>query len=286
MIEPRRYTIGDLSVDEGQSRVSRAGVDLPLPKLSFDMLVALSRAAPNVMSIDALMEQVWPGLVVSPETVSQRVKLLRDALGDDRRNARYIVGVRGRGYRLCVQPRPERSLVTAAPPRSIAVLPFENLGSTPADHVVSLGVPEAVLHLLASLNEVIVIARRSSFAYQGSRDARGIGQALHARYLLEGSVQSAGGRLRVTARLIDAPSNADIWSTRFDCARENIFALQDEVATQVAHALKVVLDGSPNDALAPEGVRLPLARSGGRRASDRLSRDTFAMLALTLPLPY
>lgn len=279
LIDPRRYTVGDLSVDEGQSRVSRAGIDLPLPKLSFDLLVALSRAAPNVLSLDALVDQVWPGLVVSPETVSQRVKLLRGVLEDDAKNPRYIVGVRGRGYRLCVPPRPERVLVTAASPRSIAVLPFENLGDSPSDHVISLGVPEAVLHLLASLNEVVVIARTSSFAYQGDRDARSIGQALSARYLLEGSVQSAGGRLRLTTRLIDAQSNSDIWSMRFDRAREDAFALQDEIATQVARALTVSLDGSSNDTLAREGVRLPLARSGGRRASDRLSSDTFPVLA-------
>jgi TolB-like protein len=177
-------------------------------------------------------------------------------------------------------------LVTGAAPRSIAVLPFENLGNSPTDHVISLGVPEAVLHLLASLNEVVVIARTSSFAYQGDRDARSIGQALNARYLLEGSVQSADGRVRVTARLIDAHSNADIWSVRFDRAREDVFALQDEIATQVAHALKVSLDRSSNTRLVCEGGRLPLARSGGRRASDRSSSDMFPVLALTLPLPY
>ena len=284
--DPRRYTLGDLSVDEGQSRISRAGVDLPLPKLSFDMLVALGRAAPNVLSLDALMDQVWPGLVVSPETVCQRVKLLRDALGDDSRNPRYIVGVRGRGYRLCVPPCPDRVLVTGAASRSVAVLPFENLGNSPTDHVISLGVPEAVLHLLASLNEVVVIARTSSFAYQGNRDARSIGQALNARYLLEGSVQSADGRLRVTARLIDAQSNADIWSMRFDRAREDVFALQDEIAMQVAHALKMSLDRSSNGRMVCEEKRLPLAGSGGRRTSDWSSRDAFPVVASTLPLPY
>jgi TolB-like protein/DNA-binding winged helix-turn-helix (wHTH) protein/Tfp pilus assembly protein PilF len=94
------FIVGDLYVDVGQQRVARAGSDIGLPNLSFQLLVALVRAAPNVLSNDSLMTQVWPGLVVSPETVSKRVNLLREALGDDPREPRYITGVRSRGYRL------------------------------------------------------------------------------------------------------------------------------------------------------------------------------------------
>jgi TolB-like protein/DNA-binding winged helix-turn-helix (wHTH) protein len=94
------FIVGDLTVDVGQQRVTRAGIDIALPNLSFRLLVALVRAAPNVLGNDSLMTRVWPGLVVSPETVSKRVNLLRDALGDDPREPRYIAGVRSRGYRL------------------------------------------------------------------------------------------------------------------------------------------------------------------------------------------
>jgi len=94
------FIVGDLIVDVGQQRVTRAGSDIGLPNLSFQLLVALVRAAPNVLSNESLMTQVWPGLVVSPETVSKRVNLLREALGDDAREPRYITGVRSRGYRL------------------------------------------------------------------------------------------------------------------------------------------------------------------------------------------
>jgi TolB-like protein/DNA-binding winged helix-turn-helix (wHTH) protein len=94
------FTVGDLYLDVGQQRVTRAGSDIGLPNLSFQLLVALVRAAPNVLSNESLMTQVWPGLVVSPETVSKRVNLLREALGDDPREPRYITGVRSRGYRL------------------------------------------------------------------------------------------------------------------------------------------------------------------------------------------
>lgn len=97
---PARCRVGDLLIDTGRQRVTRGEHVIGLPKLSYDLLLALVRAAPNLISLDALMEQVWPKAVVGPETVSQRIKLLRDALGDDPRAPRYIEGLRGRGYRL------------------------------------------------------------------------------------------------------------------------------------------------------------------------------------------
>jgi DNA-binding winged helix-turn-helix (wHTH) protein len=95
-----KYVICDLVIDAGRQSVSQSGVEIDLPKLSYDLLLVLIRAAPNLVSVDALMQQVWPGVVVSPETVSKRVMLLRDALRDDPRTPRYIAGLRGRGYRV------------------------------------------------------------------------------------------------------------------------------------------------------------------------------------------
>ncbi|MET0988034.1 MAG: winged helix-turn-helix domain-containing protein [Steroidobacteraceae bacterium] len=100
MSEDVRYLVGDLILDPGRGRVLRGEQEISLPKLSFDLLLALTRAAPNLLSVDALIQRVWPGLVVSSETVSQRVKLLRDALGDDAKAPRYIAGLRGRGYQM------------------------------------------------------------------------------------------------------------------------------------------------------------------------------------------
>ena len=94
------FLVDDLKVDLAQQRVTRADIEIALPYLSFQLLVALIRAAPDIISNDQIMARVWPGLVVSPETVAKRVNLLRDALGDDAQDPRYIAGVRGRGYRL------------------------------------------------------------------------------------------------------------------------------------------------------------------------------------------
>jgi TolB-like protein/DNA-binding winged helix-turn-helix (wHTH) protein/Flp pilus assembly protein TadD len=100
------YQVDDLIIDPASRRVSRAGTVIPLKALSFDLLVTLVRAAPNLLSFDQLSERVWPGLVVTPETIVQRVKLLRSALGDDAHAPRYIEGVRGRGYRMLAEVRP------------------------------------------------------------------------------------------------------------------------------------------------------------------------------------
>jgi len=104
--DPAGYQVDDLTIDLAPRRVRRAGTVIPLKALSFDLLVALVRAAPNLVSFDQLSERVWPGLVVTPETIVQRVKLLRSALGDDSHAPRYIEGVRGRGYRMIAEVRP------------------------------------------------------------------------------------------------------------------------------------------------------------------------------------
>ena len=97
--QPAGYRLDDLEIDVGRQRVTRGGVEIPLPRLSFDFLLTIVRAAPNLVTYDQLMERIWPGVVVNQETINQRVKLVRDALGDDARVPRYVAGVRGRGYR-------------------------------------------------------------------------------------------------------------------------------------------------------------------------------------------
>jgi DNA-binding winged helix-turn-helix (wHTH) protein len=94
------FIAGDLHVNVGRQRITRDGIEIPLPNLSFQLLLALIRAAPNILSVELLMARVWPGLIVSPETMAKRVNLLREALGDDAQDPHYIAGVRGRGYRL------------------------------------------------------------------------------------------------------------------------------------------------------------------------------------------
>jgi TolB-like protein/DNA-binding winged helix-turn-helix (wHTH) protein len=94
--------VGDLLIDVERERVTRGVEDIPLPNLSFNLLFVLLRRAPDFVSVRALMDEVWPGLVVGVDAVSQRIKLLRVALGDDAKQPKYIAGARGKGYRMAV----------------------------------------------------------------------------------------------------------------------------------------------------------------------------------------
>jgi DNA-binding winged helix-turn-helix (wHTH) protein len=95
-----RYRLDDLVIDAGTRRVMRGNVDLQVNGLSFDLLMAMGEVAPNLLSADELNERVWPGQIVSAETIAQRIKLVRQLLGDSASNPRYIAGLRGHGYRL------------------------------------------------------------------------------------------------------------------------------------------------------------------------------------------
>src|SRR5690606_36936473 len=100
------YMAGDLQIDLRTRLVLRDGAELEVTSLSFDLLLALVKAAPALVTFDTLMQSVWSGVVVSPETLTQRVKLLRQALGDSADNPRYIVAVRGHGYRMLAAAAP------------------------------------------------------------------------------------------------------------------------------------------------------------------------------------
>lgn len=108
MVQPAAagLQLDDLQIDLRTRRVLRDGTDLGITSLSFDLLLALVRASPGIVTFDDLMERVWPGVVVSPETLTQRVKLLRQALGDSADHPRYIIAVRKHGYRLRVAALP------------------------------------------------------------------------------------------------------------------------------------------------------------------------------------
>jgi DNA-binding winged helix-turn-helix (wHTH) protein len=94
------YRLADLELDAGAMRVWRGSCEVRLPPLSFELLLLLVRRAPDVVTHEECLRTVWPDVVVGPEALKQRVKLVREALGDDSRHPRYVETVRGRGYRL------------------------------------------------------------------------------------------------------------------------------------------------------------------------------------------
>jgi TolB-like protein len=111
---------------------------------------------------------------------------------------------------------------------SIAVLPFANLSGDPEQEYFADGMVEEIITALSQIRCLFVIARNSTFTYKGQAiDVRQVGRDLGVRYVLEGSVRKAGGRVRITAQLIDATNGAHLWADRFDGSLEDIFDLQD-----------------------------------------------------------
>jgi TolB-like protein/Tfp pilus assembly protein PilF len=145
-------------------------------------------------------------------------------------------------------PDSERTAALEAPqpegPRdlSIAVLPFVNMSIDPANEYFSDGLSEEVLNVLARMEDFRVAGRTSSFAFKGQpEDLRTIGERLGVANILEGSVRKQGDRVRVTAQLVDARSGYHLWSDTYDRQLDDVFAIQDDIATEVVRALRQAL---------------------------------------------
>jgi TolB-like protein len=122
---------------------------------------------------------------------------------------------------------------------SVAVLPFTNLSSDPEQQYFSDGITEDIITELSRYRSLFIIARNSSFQFRGtSVDVAAVRRALGIRYIVEGGVRKAGGRIRVTAQLIDAATQAHIWADRYDRQAQDIFTIQDEVTRAVASTLE------------------------------------------------
>jgi adenylate cyclase len=136
---------------------------------------------------------------------------------------------------------------------SIAVLPFDNLSGVPDQEYIADGMTENIITALSYIPEIFVIARNSTFTYKGKAvKAQEVAEDLGVRYILEGSVQRAGDRLRIMAQLIDATSGRHLWADRYDRDLQDLFALQDEITLKIVFALQVKLS---------VGVQTRLARN-------------------------
>jgi TolB-like protein len=128
---------------------------------------------------------------------------------------------------------------------SIAVLPFQNMSGDPEQEYFTDGMVEDITTALSRIRWLFVIARNSSFMYKGQAvDIKQVGRELGVRYVLEGSVRRAGGRVRVTAQLIEAISDAHLWADHFDGSLEDVFELQDKVAISVAGVIEPTLQAA------------------------------------------
>jgi TolB-like protein/class 3 adenylate cyclase len=147
---------------------------------------------------------------------------------------------------------------------SIAVLPFANMSGDPEQEYFADGMVEEIITALSRIRWLFVIARNSSFTYKGQAvDVKQVGRELGVRYVLEGSVRKAGGRVRITAQLIDAQSGTHLWADRFDGSLENVFDLQDQVAASVAGVIEPTLQAAE------------IRRAADRPTSDPTAYDLY-----------
>ena len=122
---------------------------------------------------------------------------------------------------------------------SIAVLPFQNMSGDPEQEYFADGMVEDIITALSRFTSLFVIARNSSFTYKGKAvDIKQVGRELGVRYVLEGSVRKAAGRVRINAQLVEASTGAHLWAEKFDAALEDVFELQDAVTERVVGAIE------------------------------------------------
>lgn len=225
------------------------GIEVPLAPKPFDLLMVLARNAGRTMSKDALLDAVWPGVNVTEDSLFQAVREARRAIGDEA--GLVLRSVPRRGYLLdatiscekarpAIAPAPDASSPTASTDRpSLVVLPFENMSGDPEQAYFADGMVDDITSALSRIRSLFVIARNSAFTYRGRAvDVRDVGRSLGVRYVLEGSVRRAGGRIRIGCQLVEAATGHHVWTERFDGDFKDVFALQDRVAEAVAGAVE------------------------------------------------
>src|SRR6516162_580417 len=264
-------SFGRFRLDPVRRELRRDGKPVRLGSRARDILCVLASTGGAVVSKDELMERVWSGVVVEENNLQVHIRALRKALEGDDDGESWIVTVPGRGYRLLrpqqppavAEPAPKPSLPSPDKP-SLAVLPFVNLSGDPEQEYFADGMVEEIITTLSRIRWLFVVARTSSFSYKGQAvDVRQIGRELGVRYVLEGSVRKGGNRIRITYQLIDAGTGAHLSADHFDGPLEDVFELQDKVASSVAGVIEPVLQAAETE------------RSTGRPTTDLTAYDLY-----------
>lgn len=218
------------------------GTPAALGARAFDVLAFLDAHSDRVVSKAELLDNVWGGLAVEEGNLTVQISALRKVLG-----ARAIATVPGVGYKLPTG-RTSASISGSAPgptlpaKPSLAVLPFANLShDTAADYLVD-GIVADLISAISRVPGIFVIAASSSFKYKGQAlSLADVGAELGVRYILEGSMQVGGERLRITCQLVEAESGRTLWSERFSGTNADVFDLQDQITERTAAALELNL---------------------------------------------
>jgi TolB-like protein len=276
-----RYFFEDYAFDTDRRELHRGADVVPTAPQVFDLLDYLIRNRERVVSKDDLVSAIWNGRIVSDMALTTRLNAARSAIGDSGDEQRLIKTLPRKGFRFVgvvhEGGRPSDTAVVsdshvesskpalALPDKpSIAVLPFENMSGDPEQEYFADGMVEEITTALSRFKWLFVIARNSSFTFKGRAvDIKEVGRRLGVRYVLEGAVRKASGKVRITGQLIDAITGAHIWADRFERDLADIFALQDEVTAAVVSAIE------------PKLLQKEIAMATRRRPENLTAYDYF-----------
>ena len=249
-----RYLFEEYAFDTDRRELHRGADVVSVAPQVFDLLDYLIRNRERVVSKDDLINAIWDGRVVTEAALTTRLNVARSAIGDTgkeqrliktlpRKGFRFVGPVREEGGKSATVPdnRVEPEKLTLALPNkpSIAVLPFENMSDDPEQEYFADGMVEEITTALSRFKSLFVIARNSSFVYKGKAvDIKQVGRELGVRYVLEGSVRKAAGKVRIAGQLIDATTGIHVWADQFEDDLRDIFALQDRMTESVVSAIE------------------------------------------------
>ncbi|WP_345947056.1 winged helix-turn-helix domain-containing protein [Bradyrhizobium sp. 174] len=241
-----RYLFENFVLDTDR-RELRRGLDLvPTAPQVFDLLDHLIRHREHVVTKDDLISAVWNGRIVSDAALTTRVNAARAAIGDNGDKQRLVKTLPRKGFRFVGTVHEGQSADTGSSNSalnedtaqrpfspahlSIVVLPFTNLSGDAEQEYFADGVTESLTTDLSRISGSFVIGRHTAFTYKGkSIDLQQIGRELNIRYVLKGSVQRGGARLRVNVQLMDVDSSCYLWADRFDKPVADLLEMQDEL---------------------------------------------------------
>jgi TolB-like protein len=269
------------------------------------LLLFLVQNREQVVTRDHLLEAVWEGRIVSESTLTSHINAVRKAIGDTGREQRLIRTVSRKGIRFVgkvveeelranasvtdsstASERPGPILTLPDSP-SIAVLPFRNLSGDGEEDYFADGVVEDIITALSRIRWLFVIARNSSFTYKGRTvDEKQVGRELGVRYVVEGSVRQSESRIRITGQLVDASAGTHLWADRFEGRLDDIFELQDQIATSIVGAIASQLERAEIERARRKPTGSLSAYDTYLRAMPHLHRGTREAIDEALPLFY
>ena len=245
---PNSYRFGPFRLDQDLCLLYRDDVPVALGQRAVTLLQLMLERPGETVAKNALIDAAWPDVVVEESNLSVQIATLRKALGEGGGDG-WVKTLPRRGY-CYVGPAVSRVSGSAAIPEaasmpdlpgkpSIAVLPFTNMSDDPQQRYFADGVADEIVTGLSRIKWLFVIGRSSTSRYEDqSADLKLVARHLGVRYVMQGSVRKAADRVRITCQLADAASEAQVWAERYDRRLDDIFALQDDIATSVVGAME------------------------------------------------